>query len=294
MSENLRTVLGSVIEVFGLVAIAYLYARRTRFDLTSTMRIGMDIFIPCLTFSAIMDSRIAVREIGVATGATVIQIGVGLLMGWIVLRAIGWGEKRELLIPIAFVNAANLPFPLLLANFGTEGLSQGVLSYTVTNVAIFTIGVLILHGGGRIREGLREPALWATLIAVLLRIANVRLPEMAMRIPRLAGLAAVPLMLFLFGDSLARTRLTAVREAIVATVLRYASGLVAIAIVLRLLHPEGTLRKVLILYALLPSAIINVVLTERAGRDSQAVASVVVLTTLAGIAILPLVLALVR
>ncbi len=294
MSENLRTVLGSVIEVFGLVAIAYLYARRARIDLTATMRIGMDIFIPCLTFSAIMDSRIPVREIGVVSAATVIQIGVGLLLGWVALRAIGWKEKGELLLPIAFVNSANLPFPLLLANFGMEGLSQGILSFTVTNIAIFTIGILLLHGGGRIRQGLREPALWATLIAVVLRIANVRLPEMAMRIPRSAGVAAVPLMLYLFGDSLARTRLTAVREAAVATALRYASGVAALAIMLPLLRPEGTLRKVLILYALLPSAIINVVLTERAGRDSQAVASVVLLTTLAGIAILPLILALAR
>lgn len=294
MNENFRTVLASVIEVFGLVGIAYLYGRRTRLDLTSTMRIGMDIFIPCLTFSAIMDSRIAVREIGIATAATGIQIGTGLLFGWIALRAIGWGERRELLMPIVFVNAANLPFPLLLANYGTEGLSQGVLCYTVTNIAIFTIGILLLHGGGRTREALREPALWATLIAVILRAANVRLPDVAMRIPRLAGLAAVPLMLVLFGDSLARTRLTAMREAVVATLLRYASGLAALGIVLWLLRPDGTLRKVLILYALLPSAIINVVLTERAGRDSQAVASAVLLTTLAGIVILPLVLALVR
>jgi malate permease and related proteins len=292
VNENLRTVLASIIEVFGLVGLAYGYARRTRFDLSSTMRIGMDVFVPCLTFTAIMDSRIAAREMGTAAAATLIQIGSGLLIGWLCLRAIRWQDKRELLMPIAFVNAANLPFPLLLANFGNEGLSQGVLCYTTMNLVIFSVGILLLHGGGRLREGLREPALWATIIAVVLRGANVRLPDLFLRIPRLAGLAAVPLMLFLFGDSLARTRLTALREAAVATVLRYLSGAAGLAIVLRLLKPEGTLRKVLILYALLPPAIINVLLTDRAGRDSRSVASAVLLATLAGIVILPLVLAL--
>ena len=294
MNENLRTVLGSVVEVFGLVGIAFLYARRARFDLSSTMRIGMDIFIPCLTFTAIMDSRIQAREMGLASIATLIQIGAGLLFGWIVLRAIGWRDRRELLMPIAFVNAANLPFPLLLANFGTEGLSQGVLCYMVTNLVIFSVGILLLHGGGRFREGLREPALWATILAIGLRVAHVRIPDVAMRIPRSAGVAAVPLMLVLFGDSLARARLTAVREAIVATAVRYASGAAGLALVLWWLRPTGTLRSVLVLYALLPSAIINVVLTERAGRNAQSVASAVLLATLVSVVLLPIVLALVR
>jgi hypothetical protein len=128
-----------------------------------------------------LDSRIEAREFAVASAATIIQIGTGLLIGWIFLRMVGWGERRELLLPVAFVNSANLPFPLLLANFGTEGLSLGVLCYTVTNLMIFSAGIMILHGGGRMREALREPALWATIAAGVLRIAHVQPPEMVMR-----------------------------------------------------------------------------------------------------------------
>ncbi len=294
MNDNLRTVLGSVVEVFGLIAIAWVYVRRTRVELASTMRIGMDIFIPCLSFTAIMDSTIRARDMGLVTAATLIQIGVALLIGWIGLRLVGWRHRRELLLPIAFVNSANLPFPLLLANFGTEGLSLGVLSYTVTNIAIFTVGIMILHGGGRMRQALREPALWATLLAGLLRLGHVQPPEMLMRVPRLAGLAAVPLMLVLFGESLASTRMTSTRVAAVATLLRYASGAAALAITLPLLRPEGLVRKVMILYALLPAAMINVVLAQRAGRDAAAVASSVLLTTLVGVVLLPVLLALLR
>jgi malate permease and related proteins len=294
MNDNLRTVLASVIEVFGIVAIAWFYARRLRPDLGSTLRLGMHIFIPCLTFAAIIDSRIAAHELMAVTVATLIQIGSGLLIGWIGLRMAGYRDRRELLLPIAFVNSANLPFPLLLANFGTNGLSLGVLSYTVTNLAIFTVGILILHGGGRTREALREPALWATLAAVALRVLRIQPPETLMRIPRLAGAAAVPVMLFLFGDSLSRARLTSVRPATVVVLLRYASGGAGLVLTLLLLHPEGLLRKVLFLYALLPAAMVNVVLAQKAGRDAETVSSAVLLTTLAGIVILPLILALVH
>lgn len=294
MNQNLQTVIASVVEVFGLVGIAYLYARRLRLNLDSTLRIGMDFFVPCLAFVSLMDARIDARMLSSAAAATMIQIGCGLLLGWIGLLAIGWRQRRELLLPIAFVNSANLPFPLLLANYGTEGLALGVLCFSVTNLMIYSVGILILHGGGRMREALREPALWATVLAVVLRLLDLRPPEMVMRVPRLAGLAAVPLMLVLFGDALARTRMTAVRPAVVATLIRYGSGVAAMAITLAVIRPEGLLRKVLILYALLPSAVINALLTQRAGRDAQAVASSVLLATLVSVILLPLILALVR
>jgi predicted permease len=193
-------------------------------------------------------------------------------------------------MPIAFVNSANIPFPLLLANFGADGLSRGVLCYMVTNLTIFSIGLLLLHGGGRVREAFREPALWATALAGILRLLKIEPPEMVMRIPRLAGMAAVPLMLILFGYALSRTRLTSLRTAAVATVLRYASGAVGLAITLTLLRPEGMLRKILILYALLPSAVVNVILTQKAGRDAESVASTILLATLVSVVLLPLIL----
>jgi len=290
LAQNIHLVLASVIEVFGLIGIAYLYARRFRLDMHATVRIGMDIFLPCLAFSALMESSINAKELGIAAGATLIQIACGLLIGTLGLRLIGWGQRRELLMPIAFVNTANIPFPLLLANFGADGLSRGVLCYMVTNLTIFSIGLLILHGGGRLREAFREPALWATALAGILRLLRIEPPETVMRIPRLAGMAAVPLMLVLFGEALSRTRLTSLRVAAVATLLRYASGAVALAITLTLLRPEGMLRKILILYALLPSAVVNVLLTQKAGRDAESVASTILLATLVSVILLPLVL----
>jgi len=294
MSENLLTVVASVVEVFGLIAVAWIYARRLRPDLTGTLRLGMNIFVPCLAFSSILDSRIEGREFAIAGAATLIQIGSGLLIGSIFLRLIGWKDRRELLMPIAFVNSANLPFPLLLANFGTEGLSRGVLCYTVTNLALFSVGIFLLHGGARMREAIREPALWATVLAGILKALHLEPPEMAMRVPRLAGMAAVPIMLFLFGDALARTRLTSLREAAFATALRYASGAGGLVVALWLLRPEGLLRKVLILYALLPPAVINVVLTQKAGRNAEIVASTILLATLKSVLLLPALLAAMR
>lgn len=255
------------------------------------MRVAMHVFVPCLIFTAILDARFAARDVTTLALATGLQIACGLAVGWIALRAFRLQAKRELLLPIAFVNSANLPFPLVVANFGPDALSPAVVCYMVTSVSIFSLGTAILHGRGDLRGALREPTLWAAALAITLKSLGVELDDMLMRAPRLAATAAIPLILVLFGDALSRTSMTAAREATVVTVARYASGALALGLTLLLLHPEGAVRKVLIFYALLPAAVVNVTLTQKAGRDAGLVAAAVLMTTLVGVVLIPVLLA---
>ncbi len=250
--------------------------------------------MPCLIFIAIVDARIGGGDVRELMLGTVIQISCGLGLGWLVLRAFRLSHKRELVLPIAFVNSANIPFPLVLANFGADGLSRAAVCYIVTSFLVFTIGVAVLHGAVRWREALQEPTVWAAVLAALIKVSGIAVPEALLSAPRLASTAAVPTMLIVFGDSLARTELVAFKESMLIAALRYATGAVGLALTLALLHPVGIVRKILILYALLPPAVVNVVLARRAGHDAASLASAVLLATLASIAILPIVLSFLR
>ena len=290
MESNLRTVLSSCAAVFGLLAFAWIYSRRARPDYSGTLRLGMDLLVPCLAFTSILDSRIDPRMFATAAGATAIQITVGFLGGLLLLRMTGWRDRRDLLLPIAFVNSANLPFPLLLANFGADGLSIGVVCYTVTNLAIYPAGILLLRERKELRCAWREPALWATAAAGLVRLFHIALPEALLAAARIAAAGAVPIMLILFGDSLARTHPRALRLALPAVAVRYLTGLIALVLTLTFLRPTGLLRPILILYALLPPAMVNVILVRNANRDEQATAAAVLIGTLLAVGILPAVL----
>lgn len=296
MDPTLRLVLDAVVPVFGLVALSFALSRRSRPDYVTLLRLTAQFFIPCLIFSSVLSAKVDAGEIRTAAVATLLQIGTGLALGgvalWVLSRRFGsWRDRRELLLPIAFVNSANLPFPIVFAAFGAEALSYGVVCFLVTNFTIFTVGLALLHGGRRWREAFREPALWATTLAFSLRLLGVHVPDAIVGIPRLAGQAAIPLMLVLLGDALARTRMMAPGIAVGAIVLRYATGVVALALTLLLLRPEGTLRSVLTLYALLPPAVVNVVLAQRAGRNPEGVASAVLGGTLVTIVLVPWLLA---
>jgi len=289
--DDLRTVLTSVFQVFALIGFGWAYARWRKPDLQGLLQLSMQLFIPCLAFVSIYDTRVAPSLLLTAGACTVIQIGAGLLFGWGALRLLGLGRRRELLLPISFVNAANLAFPLVLANFGQDGLSLGVVCYIVMSVLVYTAGVFILHGGARPTAALREPALWGALLAVVIRLLRIDPPAGVLDPARLAAQAAVPVMLVLFGDSLSRARMADLRPSVTAAFLRYATGAIGLAVALPLLKPQGLTRQVLIFYALLPSAMVTALLAQRAGRDPEAVASTVTLTTLAGLLILPVLLA---
>lgn len=296
MDPTLRMVLGSVVPVFGLIGLSFLLSRRFRPDLSTVLRLTTQLFIPCLIFSSVLQARVDPGDVRDAVLATVIQIATGLTLGGLAIRLLSsrfesWRGKRELLLPIAFVNSANLPFPIVLSTFGSEGLSYAVVCFLVTNFTIFTVGAALLQGGRKWKLALKEPALWATFLAFSLRLLEVGVPTELLGIPKLAGQAAVPLMLLLFGDALARTRMTSPSVAISAVLLRYATGAIALWISLTVLQPQGMLRSVLTLYALLPSAVVNVVLTQRAGKDAAAVASAVLATTLVALALVPWLLA---
>ena len=55
MPNHLSIVAGSVAEVFGLVAVSWVYCRRFRPDMSGVLRLTMHLFIPCLAFTAILD-----------------------------------------------------------------------------------------------------------------------------------------------------------------------------------------------------------------------------------------------
>lgn len=291
MSEDLRIVLGSVVEVFGLVGLSAWYCTKTKADLSGAMRLVMQFFLPCLVFTSILEARLEPREAITLSLATALQIGIGLALGYLILRTFGRAHRPDLLLPIAFVNSANLPFPLVIANFGHEGLARAVVCYLTTTVSIYTLGQFLVQRKSSFVSFLREPTVWGTAVALAIRALPVEVPEMALRIPRLASTAAVPLMLVVFGETLARTRVTAFGDAALAAVARYLTGLVSLAVALLVLRPEGMVRSVIVLYALLPSAVVNVMLVRRAGREADGVAGAVLFASLVAVAILPVVLA---
>ena len=100
----------------------------------------------------------------------------------------------------------------------------------------------------------------------------------------------IPLMLITLGVSLVRLQITAWRKALFYSVCRVAGGLLAGLLVVWLLELEGTVRGVVLLQASMPVAVFNYLFAVRYQRQPEAIAGLVVTSTLLSFVTLPLLL----
>ena len=108
------------------------------------------------------------------------------------------------------------------------------------------------------------------------------------------GGAAIPTVLFIFGYSLGGLKVEHVKIAAFGSVLRLGLGLGLGWLAATGLRMTGTMRDVVIVMSAMPSAVVNVVIARQYAADPEIVASVVFLTSVAAIGLLPLLLVLLR
>jgi hypothetical protein len=98
-------------------------------------------------------------------------------------------------------------------------------------------------------------------------------------------------MLLALGVSLARLALGSIVKSGTIALLRLALGFAGGVGIAALFELEGAARGVLIIQSAMPAAVFNFLWAQLYGRDSAAVAGVVVLSTFLGFLLLPLILA---
>ena len=249
-----------------------------------------NVATPCLIVSTFQSSKLSFEALGAMAGATALCILLFAAIGAVILRAAGL-SLRTFLPSISFPNAGNLGLPLSLYAFGPEGLGYAIAYFSISSVANFTLGQMIAAGKANWAALVRQPILYAVFVGVGLAYAQVaaaglgRHHDLADRLADRAADAADARR----GARPAQgrgLRPGAVRVARAASAWAAAVGIgVAAAFGL-----TGNLRAVLILQAANPVAVYNYFFAQRWDNEPEAVAGVVVLSTLLAILTVPLLL----
>jgi hypothetical protein len=274
---------------FAVMGLGLVFQRLWRRDIEAMTDLSMKLFVPCLAFAAISGMDLDAHDLTtVAGGGALVQLAMlGICLVLFRLMRI---DRRGLYLPIAFMNSANLPFPILEANYGRVGLGYGVLYYLSTSTLIYTVGIAIVSRSLDPLKLLTTPATTAIVIALALKATHVDVPDFLFSAIDMLGQAGIPLMLFIFGYSLGEMRLRDLRLAVLGSAMRLGLGFALGLAAVRLLGVTGLARDVVIFVSTMPSAVVNVVIARQYQADPDLVASVVFLTSLAAVVILPLLL----
>lgn len=273
--------------------IGFFWARRGyAFDAEFISRLVLNVGAPCLMLSALSTVELDFDAFQRSAQACVLIAIVMAALGYVVPRVLG-DSVRVYLPSFVFPNVGNMGLPVCMLAFGSEGLALGLAFFMVLSLAHFPVGTLMAGGkeAGGLSAIMKMPILYAVLIVVALLWQEWQLPAPVLNSVQLIGGMAIPLMLIALGVSLQRLHVGQWKTALIYSGLRIFGGLLVGLSVCWVLGLEGVERGVVLIQSSMPVAVFNYLFAERFQRQPEAIAGVVVISTLLSFVMVPVLLA---
>jgi hypothetical protein len=305
MEFGYLTLLNLVVPVY-LVIVAGLLLRRAKL-LTeeadqSLLRLTVNLLAPCLIVDSIVGNP-ALQSAGNIVLPPIVGFGTvvaGYALAWIaapLFRIPSGKGRRTFSFTIGIFNYGFIPIPIVLGIFDRETLGVLFTFNLGVEIAFWTAGILILTGSslrGGWKRALNAPVL-AVVFAVSLNLLDATwlLPTVVHGAIHMIGLSAVPMSLILTGATLAdwifRIKPGSFGAvAVGAGVLRMALLPIAFLVLARYLPGSIDLKRVLVVQAAMPAAMIPVVISKHYGGDAPLALQVVLSTSILGLLTIPL------
>jgi predicted permease len=279
--------------VCGFLLCRYTAINRSVWD--GVERIVYFVLFPALLFSSILRHPLSPASVLPLAGSGVAVVALGIVLAYALRRWPGVDSRLHASgAQTAFRFNSYVALALAERLAGTQGVAWTALlvSLCVPLCNVAAVWPLARHGGqSYVRELVRNPLILSTGAGLLCNAIGLRLPELAADTLARIGAAALSLGLMAAGAGL---KLGALREAprlaaAFLTIRHAVLPLAAIALVIGLALPPAQ-QAVVVAFAALPTASSAYVLAARMGGHGGFVAGLVTLSTLIGMAGLPLAL----
>lgn len=288
LNQILSVLTQNIFPIFLVAAFGYLLQRRSTLDPKTLNSVAFNILSPCLVFSSLVSSKLPPNELGEVALFTVLCVAgmgiIALVTGR--LLQLDRASLSAFLLVIMFVNGGNYGLTLNQLRYGDAGLSRAIVYYVVSTMLVYSVGIAIASLGRlgwrqTVSRMLRVPAVYATVLAIIVYHWHVPVPKPILDGVALAGSAAIPVMLLILGMQIANLRPgQSSRMVWPAVGIRLLIGPVVAVAVAALIGMQGLTRSTSIIEASMPTAVLNIVLATEFGLSAGHVATIVVISTL--------------
>ena len=303
MSEYLP-LLAAVAPVFIIIGAGWLIRRigwlNEEAD-ASLLRIIVNLLYPCLILDTILGNP-ALAKAGNVLLAPIVGFGtvcLGYALSWFAAPVFNVGDARQrrtFAFTTGIYNYGYLALPIAQTRFGAETSGVLFIHNVGVEVALWTVGIMVLSGAARgagWRQIVNGPVV-AILGAAALHFAGARvwMPAVVMDVAHRLGATAIPLGVLLTGATFAdhmRDLSAGSRKSatIGACVLRLGVlPLLMLALAVWLPCPIE-LRHVIVIQAAMPCGMIPVILAKHYGGDPASSLRIVLATSAFGLLTIP-------
>lgn len=294
-----------VLPVFALIAIGVVVRRVHWVEgeaESSLIRLVVNLCYPCLIFETVAGNA-TLREpenlllpplVGFAM--TFMGIRAGLLVAKAIGLHVGTG-LRTFALAVGVTNYGYLPLPIMAAMWGPESRGVLLVHNVGVEIALWTVGVLVLSGLS-LRDGWRKlvsPVMITLVLGVVCNLAGVtpRLPTLLTDTIHTLSVCAIPLGLIMTGVNLANylnepRELFDLKVTSAAVALRLGVLPVLMLLITKYLPCSVDLKRVLIVQAAMPVAVISIIISRMYGGHPRTAVQIVLGTTALGVFVIPL------
>ncbi|MDP6103451.1 MAG: AEC family transporter [Gammaproteobacteria bacterium] len=278
-----------IFPILAIVTGGYFYAKKFQPNMEVANTLNLNIFVPALLFSIFTSEDFNLLDYhSLAIGGCVVIIISGLL-AIIVSKVFGFNTKT-FVPPAMFVNSGNMGLPLALFAFGKAAIPAAVVLFFIENTLHFTLGIKIIDRKSSIINVLRIPMVVASLVGVAISLVQYNMPELIITPIRMIGEIAIPLLLFSLGVRLIDIDFNDWKIGIVGAICRPLVGIFSVLLILPWLSLNEINSAQLIIFAILPPAVLNFMVSEKYNQEPKKVASIVLIGNVFSIISVPIAL----
>lgn len=192
--------------------------------------------------------------------------------------------------PHMFRNSGNLAIPLFTYTFGDTALASAVLLFVVSACVHISVGLALLSEGNPLKQVVRMPVFLAASSALILNLSGIGVWPPLYEATKLLGQAAVPVMLLSLGAQMCHLRLSGLRVGLLCTLQSLFTGAIAFSVIYFFIPLPTMQLQMMVLFTMLPPAVMNYLFAERFHIEPVNVASMVLFGNFLSIITLPLLL----
>lgn len=293
-------VFNTVFPIFFIAFCGFFYGKRAltkghslsglAFANTANIR----LFAPALIFDALAYKQFSLDTVGmIVLGGMTVVLGSGLLAiplsKWLSI------DRRTLIPPVMFTNSGNLGIPLILLALGEHMLPAAILLFIVEMALHMTLGIYFLNRQSSLLATIKEPMIIAAICGLAVNQSGINVPHSVVIPIAMLGQIAVPLMLFSLGVRMSETGISLNKTAITGALATPIVGVISAALFLFLAAQANidippVQQSALLLFSVLPPAVMNYIVSERFNVAPGQVASIVLLGNFSALVSIPVML----
>lgn len=281
-------VVGILFPVFALIAVGFSVGRWLKPDFKPINRINMDAFTPALVFSSLVAMPLDTEQVPLLSAAIVAVLLPGLIM--LPVCKLAGLKYKAWAPPHMFRNSGNLAIPLFTYTFGDTALASAVLLFVVSACLHISLGLALLSEGNPFKQIIKMPIFLAASSALVLNLTGIGIWSPLYEATSLLGQAAVPVMLLSLGAQMCNLRVSGLKVGILCSLQSLLTGAISFAVIYWFIPLPTMQLQMMVLFTMLPPAVMNYLFAERFQIEPVKVASMVLFSNFFSIITLPLLL----